>query len=276
MQSESLLTINFPRFSEQAMHSCIYRGSVEHERLAPTNHRFRYSLFWLYLDLDELPLVLRSVALLSTRRLAVASFCRGDHFDHESGRSLPTSIRAFVHGETGLSLKGPIRCLTQLRQFGVYFSPLNLYFCFDQAGEELIAVVAEVSNTPWNERHHYLLWEGNRLPGSIGRFSHAKAFHVSPFMDMDLNYDWRLASPSEQLHVALSCRRGDDRLFHAHMQLQREPLNNRHLARALCRYPIAALQILAAIHLQALRLWMKKCPYFPHPKTKAAAHCRAV
>jgi DUF1365 family protein len=154
--------------------------------------------------------------------------------------------------------------LTQLRHFGVYFSPVNLFYCFDDQ-DSLVALVAEVSNTPWNERHCYVLWEGNRLPRSAHRYSHAKEFHVSPFMGMDSQYDWRIRAPGEKLHLSLGCRRQGESIFQADLHLQRSELTDGQLLRSLLRRPIAATHIIGAIYFQALRLWMKKCQFFPHP-----------
>ena len=109
------------------------------------------------------------------------------------------------------------RLLTQLRHFGIYFSPLNVFYCFDEDDESSVAVVAEVSNTPWNERHCYVLWEGNRLPNSVNRYSHPKAFHVSPFMGMDSEYQWRVPPPGDSLDLSIGCiRRGTANLPRGH------------------------------------------------------------
>jgi DUF1365 family protein len=255
-----------------AMHSCLYRGHVEHHRLAPTAHRFRYAVFWLYLDLGELERVVHDVRLLSTRRFAATSFCRADHLGPPT-TPLVDAVRAHIEATTGTQLNGPVRLLTQLRQFGLYFSPLNLYFCFEYGPGALEAVVAEVSNTPWNETHHYTLWEGNRLSVPGYHFSHTKDFHVSPFMDMRSEYDWSIESPGDELHVSMSCRDPQERFFRVQMNLQREELNDKQLARLLLRFPVTAAQTLGAIYLQAWKLWKKKCRFYPHPsKARPATH----
>ena len=116
----------------------------------------------MYLDLDELPELLRSRLLLYAARFSPGSFCRDDHLG-DPATPLAEAVRDLVEAETGERPEGPIRLLTQLRRFGYYFSPLNLYYCFDRGGEDVEAVVAEVSNTPWLERHCYVLWQGNRV-----------------------------------------------------------------------------------------------------------------
>jgi len=166
---------------------------------------------------------------------------------------------------------GPIRLLTQLRRYGYYFSPLNLYYCFDRDGSEVQSVVAEVSNTPWREMHCYVLWSGNRVGSSERlRFHHSKGFHVSPFMDMDFDYHWQLNNPAQALKVNLANHRSGQRVFAADMVLQRRPLTRVQNFRSWLRYPWSTAQVVVAIYYQALRLWMKKCPYYPHPRNHPA------
>jgi len=250
------------------MHSCIYQGEVTHRRDRPIEHEFRYTLFMLYLDLDELPDLIHARRLISTRRVAPASFLVADH---QPGLeiSLQEAARNRVAQQTGIRPVGPIRLLTQLRYFGYYFSPLNLYYCFSESGQNLDAVVAEVSNTPWGERHHYVLWSGNRISADADyAFSHEKAFHVSPFMDMDLQYYWKLSVPAEEVSVQLTNSQNEATFFQANLNLQRQPLSRSNLNRNLLCYPLMTVQIMAAIYYQAFRLWIKKCPNYPHPNSQ--------
>ncbi len=251
------------------MNSCLYRGRVRHRRSEP-EHQFSYSTSWIYLDLDEVDQLLASRWLLSGSRFSPASFLRADHFgDHDL--SVKEAALRLVEQITGTRPNGPVRALTQLRHFGIYFSPLNVIYCFDDDGDSPVAVVAEVSNTPWNERHCYVLWEGNRLPNSLHRYAHPKSFHVSPFMGMDSEYQWRVGSPGTRLGLSIGCCRDGQRLFHADLHLTRAPLTDGQLARSLLRRPVAAVQILGAIYYQALRLWIKKCQFYPHPQTLPAS-----
>lgn len=245
-------------------HSCLYRGHVRHCRYTPA-HRFQYATSWAYLDLSEIDEVVRSLSCLSNKRFAPASFRRADHFG-DSSTPLADSVAELVERKTGLQLDGPIRLLTQLSHFGVYFSPINVCYCFDR-NQALVALVAEVSNTPWNQRHCYVLWEGNRRPGSRTRYSHPKEFHVSPFMGMDSQYEWRIKTPDEKLHLSLGCDREGDRIFQADLHLNRYPLADGPLVRSMLRRPVAAAHVIGAIYFEALRLWIKKCQYFPHPQS---------
>lgn len=245
------------------MHSCLYRGLVLHRRPSPS-HRFQYSTSWAYLDLTEVDEILRSSWCLGNKRFGPASFRRADHFG-DPALSMIDSVYDFVKQKTGIVLSGPVRVLTQLRHFGFYFSPINVFYCFDEQ-DSLVAMVAEVSNTPWNERHCYVLWEGNRQANSAGRYSHPKEFHVSPFMGMDLQYEWSLQPPDDELHLSLGCVRGGEQIFQASLQLNRFELTDGQFARCMLRRPIAAAHMIGAIYYQAFRLWMKKCRFYTHPR----------
>ena len=250
------------------MHSCFYAGHVRHQRLAPVKHRFAYPLFLAYLDLQELPAAIRVCRLLQ-RRFGPACFCRADHLGpaHEP---LDQSVRDLVARRTGDRPAGAIRLLTMLRSWGHYFSPLNLYYCFDEDGVGLHSVVAEVSNTPWLERHYYVLRDENRAPGTAISFRHAKSFHVSPFMDMDSQYEWRLGLPSDTLDLRLTSH-NPKHPFHADLRLSRRPFATGSLLRLVCRHPWMSGQVKTRIYFQALQLWIKKCPFYPHPKHRHRA-----
>ncbi len=249
------------------MLSCIYEGHVRHRRQHPVAHAFRYRMFAVYVDLAEMAGLIGPGGLISQRRLAGASLLRSDHLG-DPREALETSVRDFVQQASGgFRPQGPIRLLTQLRYLGYYFSPLNLYYCFDIERNRVDAIVAEVSNTPWREMHCYVLWDGNRLPDGKGlRFEHPKDFHVSPFMGMDSTYRWRLNEPSDSLYVGLTTERNHQAFFTASMALKRRPLDRRHLRRMTRRFPLMTVRIMVQIYFEAWRLWLKKCPYYPHPK----------
>jgi len=247
------------------MLSCIYEGEVQHRRLGPVAHRFRYGLSMLYLDLGELPSLLQGGFGLHEVHFSPASFCRKDHLG-DPAVPLAEAVVDLVKKQTGLQPQGPVRLLTLLRNFGYYFSPLNLFFCFDQGGQTVAAIVAEVSNTPWLQKHWYVLWEGNSLGGTrLLQFRHRKEFHVSPFMDMEADYEWRLSVPGPRLAVSLANSRNGRRFFDVTMVLRRLELSRWTMARSLVRHPWMTARVSQAIYWQALRLWLKKCPFYPHP-----------
>ncbi len=251
------------------MNSCLYQGYVRHRRRSPVEHGFRYGLYLLYLDLDELPRLLEGGYGLGRGALSAGAFRRRDHLGNPQ-LPLANAVQDLLEERTGHRPAGPIRLLTPLCNWGYYFSPLSLYYCFDPAGQTVDSVLAEVTNTPWRERHWYVLWEGNRLGGlSRLRFRHPKTFHVSPFLDMDLEYEWNLHTPGEQLSASITNYRGRERLFDAGLLLKRRRLNRWNMLRALARFPWMSVRVMQAIHWQAFRLWWKKCPAYAHPKHHA-------
>jgi DUF1365 family protein len=217
-----------------------------------------------YLDLEELPGLVPSV--LPSKPRAGLSFQPEVHVTPTAG-SLADRVRRVIQERTGVQIRGPIRLLTQLRSHGYYFSPLNLFYCFDEMGEDVECVLAEVNNTPWGEQHCYVLWDGNREDeGRRAAYRHPKGFHVSPFMGMDVDYAWRLSPPGRALGVTIENQSDGEVFFEAGLVLRRRPLNTTTLRQMSRRYPWMTVRIMAAIYYQALRLWMKRCPYYPHPK----------
>jgi uncharacterized protein len=248
--------------------SGIYEGLVEHRRLSPIEHAFQYGLAMLYLDLDELPTLLRSGIGLRSSWFSPASFRREDHLG-DPAVPLADAAREMVRARTGLQLEGPVRLLTLLRNFGYYFSPLSLYFCFDRHGLTTEAIVAEVTNTPWLERHWYVLWQGNRMAGATPlRFRHPKDFHVSPFMDMDAEYEWHVSEPGAAVDVSIASLRGGRRVFDVTLGLQRRGLDRGSMVRMLARHPWMTARVTQAIYWQAARLWRKGTPFYPHPESR--------
>jgi uncharacterized protein len=161
------------------MHSRIYKGWVRHRRLAPSPHQFSYRIFMLYLDLAELPQAFDRVPLWSARRRAPARFKREDYLG-PTDVPLDQAVRDLVEARLARRPRGPIRLLTHARYFGYCFNPVSFYYCFDEAGEHLDAIVAEITNTPWGERHAYVL-DAAADAGRLKRFAFDKHFHVSPF-----------------------------------------------------------------------------------------------
>jgi DUF1365 family protein len=222
----------------------------------------------VYLDLDELPALFRGRWLWSTRFPTWAWFRRRDYLG-DPREPLADSVRKFVAAQTGFAPAGPIRVLTHLRYLGVFFSPLSLYYCFDADGRRVEAVVAEVSNTPWGERHCYVLGAGP-TDGRAGmqRHQHRKEFHVSPFMPMDVDYRWWLSRPGQRLLAHIENHQLEGKLFDATLVLNRRPLTAAELLKTLLLFPAMTIKVVAAIYWEALRLWLKGCRFIPHPRTR--------
>ena len=178
-------------------------------------------------------------------------------------------MRQLVEEESGRPPGGPIRLLTHMRYGGHGFNPVSFYYCFDPAGRRLETVVGEVNNTPWGEQHCYVLHEGlDRGRGSSKRYQFSKAFHVSPFMSMEQRYTWRFTTPGRSLAVHMDNQQDGRRLFDATLLLRRREIGPASLARVLARYPLLTVKVVAAIHWQAARLWLKGCPFHPHPRSR--------
>jgi DUF1365 family protein len=248
------------------MHSCLYTGWVRHRRFEPTENRFRYRLFMSYLDLAELPQLFDRYLFWSARRAAPAWFRRADYHG-DSYQPLDETIRELVTTRTGARPTGPIRLLTHLRFFGYSFNPVSFYYCFDEEDRRVETIVAEITNTPWKERHAYVLPVGaSERTGSAWRFRFEKQFHVSPFMPMDMRYDWRFSAPGNGLHVHMENWRDGRSAFDATLNLKREELASAPLAKALLAFPLITTQVTSLIYWQALRLWWKGTPFYAHPK----------
>jgi hypothetical protein len=247
-------------------HSCLYRGEVVHRRADGVLHDFRYRLYYVYLDLDEWAVAFRGRWFWSTRRIAPAWFRRRDYLGPATV-PLKQAVLDVVERQLGRRPDGAVRMLSQPRTFGLSFNPVTFYYCFS-AGGQLECVLAEITNTPWGERHQYVV--GDRDRGAAGelRAAFAKQFHVSPFQPMDQTYDWVFSVPGEELRVAMANRRAGAVVFTAALALRRQPLTGKAMAAALLRHPWITAKVLLGIHWQALRLWRRGATFHVHPKKR--------
>jgi DUF1365 family protein len=256
-----------------AAHSALYEGTVRHRRHAERPQEFSYPVSLAYLDLDELGSALDG--RLVARGPGLLRYRRADYLG-DARVPLDEAVRALVAVRLGRTPTGPVRLLTQPRTLGHAFNPVSFYYVFDDGDGDgrLDAVVAEVTNTPWGERHSYVLdaRAGGSAPVMKQKF--AKVFHVSPFMGLDHEYAWSLSTPGPALSVNIDSRTtadgpggpADTHAFDATLSLRRVPLDGPGLNRLLARFPLQTLVTGIRIYAHAVRLKTKGAPYFAHPE----------
>jgi len=243
--------------------SALYKGFVRHRRFMPTMHQFQYPLFMAFIKLSELPELADSLKLFGTRPWHWARFRREDYLGN-AATSLGEAVKHRVAEDKGLNLQdldGEVYFYGHLRYLGFYFSPLNLYFVEQQG--RMRYMLAEVSNTPWNQRHYYTVDLDKLEP-------HAKQFHVSPFNPMEQTYRWRVRSPGvsttkSMVHLEVIAEGAEFPVFDATMVLKRRPLNQSNLLRVLVATPMQTLLMMIGIYWQALKLYWKGTPVHSHP-----------
>jgi uncharacterized protein len=256
------------------MESALYVGKLRHRRFSPRAHEFAYPVYMAFLDVDRLPELMGVSPFSSYNRWNWTSYCERDHFG-DPQRTLRERL-AEDAARYGVALSdGPIFLLTHLRYLGYVFNPVSFFYCYDRAGK-LVLMMSEVNST-FGESHNYWLTATNeRDSAAAKRYTTAKQLHVSPFMGMDLHYDWIFTPPGERLVAHMNTISDGKPFFDATLQLEQRPWERRELRRVLVSYPLMTLRVIGAIHWEALKLWVKQVPVFTHPAKLARARAAAV
>lgn len=244
------------------LNSGIYIGQVRHRRFTPKSHEFNYKLYMLALDLDELDDVAKVSPWLGTSKFSPIKINPADYLKQERGESLKQRVCNKAK-ELGLAQEvDRVLMVAQVRCFGLYFSPINLFYCYHDG--ECVSLLAEVSNTPWNQRHYYL------IPMANGRAQNQKDFHVSPFMQLDMMYHWRLKAPNKRLMLHIENHQQNEsaeKVFDATLSLQKQPLTASNVLHLLRQFPMMTATVVIGIYWQALKLFIKRVPFVAHPNS---------
>ncbi|MGF2734864.1 DUF1365 domain-containing protein [Marinobacter sp. DUT-1] len=248
-------------------------GSVRHRRMQPIGHGFEYGAGMLALDVDEWDRITGISRFFSLERFNWMSLRRDDYFRPEI-RNLSAAIRDYVKDATGWYPDGTVELITHPRYFGYVFNPVSFYFCYQQGedpaeGSVPRVIVAQITNTPWHERHVYCLETTGAKANSAGwrteRFGFSKRFHVSPFNGMEQEYQWTFSYRGPEMRIHMNVLQEQHKHFDATLVVQRTPLTRKELHRSLRRFPVEAIKVVAGIYWNALRLKLKGAPFYTHP-----------
>lgn len=246
-------------------------GTVRHRRLSPVNHEFQYDTGMLALDLDEWSSLGALSPFFSIESFNWVSLKRDDYFQ-PSTPDLKQAISDQVEAATGWRPEGHVELITHPRYFGYVFNPVSFYFCYERgqrAGDVPRVIVAQITNTPWHERHVYCLERSEGRTSADGwhtqSFSFPKRFHVSPYNPMTQDYRWLFSFRGDELRIHMNVLQEEQKVFDATLVVQRTPLSRKTIHSSLRRFPVESLKVVAGIYWHALRLKLKGAAFQSHP-----------
>jgi len=252
----------------------LYNGVVSHTRNSPTLHRFQYSIFQIWLDVEQPQLVDKISRFWSSNKANLVRFKRQNYLPSTTEQTLGIHQQAchLIKQQTGKSFNGKIYLLSNLNYWGYCYNPVSFYCCYNDSGQ-LIYILSEIHNTPWGERFTYVHDVARKNHSSQTQngdsdtlqFEFDKQFHVSPFMPMNLEYQWKFTITHEQVFISMNLKQEKQSIFNATLKLQGQALDRRTANQIPFRYPFACLKVISAIYWNAFRLWLKRIPFYEHP-----------
>jgi uncharacterized protein len=240
------------------MNSCLFECKVMHNRKTEIRHKFHYKYFMFYLDLDEIDLLNKKLFLFSHNRFNIFSFRDKDHLSFDKP-GVKYNILKYLGEHNYAEKVTRIMLLTNVATLGYNFNPVSFYFCFD-ADDNPVCVVPEVGNTFGELKPYFISSEKLHENSFSDRIQ--KNFYVSPFIEHDVFFDFKLKVPSEKLSIRIDDYKENDRVFITSLFGKKKTLNNRNLLKYFLKYPFVTLKVITAIHFQALFLYLKKIRFF--------------
>jgi len=245
-------------------------GTIIHDRIMPRKHRFIYNMSWCLFDLDKIEALFYDSKFWSINKFNLVSIKNKDYVNPGS-ESINIKIRKYIKGKTDRRFDGKIFLFTHPRYLGFGFNSVNFYFCFE--GNAIKYIVSEINNTPWKEKHLYFHDNSeNTNPTKDNKsgalsFNFNKEFHISPFVDMEIKYDWKFELTEDKIKISMKLLKGNTTPLKVYLNTNLTHIKKHNTSKWALKKPYQALKMSAGIYWQAFKLWLKKVPIYDHPKT---------